>query len=268
MGLGGAAAVPPRRPGPGRRTPLAGELRPGRGSLRACAHGARRAVPAPPRADPRTAGGHGGLVPPAARRAHRVITVSEASRDDIVRLLGIPAQRVEAVPNGWTPPRSPGDPGLARESSRWVSGRGASGCVRPAAQEPRLLLDALLGFEPAERPVLVLAGHGTDTGACPRARAAGLRTATALSGGSTRHARAALRGRHARRHGDAGGGLRPAGVEALGRGMPVASSDLPVCARSRAAWRLVHPGDPGPRRARFDAASGRAPMLIACAPGA
>ena len=38
------------------------------------------------------------LVPTVARRADRVLTLSAASRDDIVRLLDVPAERVDVVP--------------------------------------------------------------------------------------------------------------------------------------------------------------------------
>jgi glycosyltransferase involved in cell wall biosynthesis len=39
-------------------------------------------------------------VPLAARRSARVLTVSEASKTDIVRFLGVPADRVDVAPNG------------------------------------------------------------------------------------------------------------------------------------------------------------------------
>jgi glycosyltransferase involved in cell wall biosynthesis len=40
------------------------------------------------------------LVPLAARRSARILTVSEASKTDIVRFLGVPADRVDVAPNG------------------------------------------------------------------------------------------------------------------------------------------------------------------------
>lgn len=50
-------------------------------------------------------------VPPSAKRAHRVITVSEFSRRDIVERLGIPANRVQAIyhgiPENCKPPQDP-----------------------------------------------------------------------------------------------------------------------------------------------------------------
>src|SRR5919206_876316 len=40
------------------------------------------------------------LVPLAARRSHRVIAVSETTRDDLVDLLHVPAGKIDVVPNG------------------------------------------------------------------------------------------------------------------------------------------------------------------------
>ncbi len=39
-------------------------------------------------------------VPPSCRRAQKVLTVSETSREDIIRLLRLPAEKVVATPNG------------------------------------------------------------------------------------------------------------------------------------------------------------------------
>jgi glycosyltransferase involved in cell wall biosynthesis len=47
-----------------------------------------------------TAQGVNALVSLAARRSTRILTVSEASKTDIVRFLGIPADRVDVAPNG------------------------------------------------------------------------------------------------------------------------------------------------------------------------
>ncbi|MDQ3778726.1 MAG: glycosyltransferase, partial [Actinomycetota bacterium] len=49
------------------------------------------------------------LVPLAARRSRRLIAVSQATKDDVVRFLPVPAERVDVVPNG---PGSP--PALER----------------------------------------------------------------------------------------------------------------------------------------------------------
>lgn len=93
------------------------------------------------------------LVPPAARRAHRVITVSEASRRDIVSTLGIPAERISAVPNGTTPPRLAGD----AERGRRLSGR-SEFVLSVASDLPHKNLDLLtaVGLD------VVFAGPGTE----------------------------------------------------------------------------------------------------------
>ena len=47
----------------------------------------------------------------STRRAARVIAVSASTRQDVITLLGVPADRVIAIPNGITPEFSPADPG-------------------------------------------------------------------------------------------------------------------------------------------------------------
>ena len=187
------------------------------------------------------------LVPPAARRAHRLITVSQASRDDIARLLGIPPERVAVVPNGWTPPSRPGDAGRARvrldTGERPVVLSVASDL--PHKNLP-LLLDALALLPAAERPVLVFAGHGTDSGSLPSlARERGVERDVRLLGAvdpdtlEDLYAAAAVLVTPTRAEGF---GLPV--LEALGRGVPVACSDLPVlreAAGDTALW--FQPGD-------------------------
>jgi glycosyltransferase involved in cell wall biosynthesis len=61
-------------------------------------------------------------VPPSARRAHRVITVSEFSRRDIVERLGVAAERVAAIHHGIGPEFAPARDraaDLARLASRY-----------------------------------------------------------------------------------------------------------------------------------------------------
>lgn len=61
-------------------------------------------------------------VPPSARRAHRVITVSEFSRRDIVARLGVPEERVVAIHHGIGPEFAPArdrDADLARLAQRY-----------------------------------------------------------------------------------------------------------------------------------------------------
>ena len=47
------------------------------------------------------------LVPPVARRADRVIAISEATRDDIVELLHVPRERVDVIPLAGRVPSTP-----------------------------------------------------------------------------------------------------------------------------------------------------------------
>jgi glycosyltransferase involved in cell wall biosynthesis len=104
------------------------------------------------------------LVPLAARRSDRVIAVSTATRDDVVRMLGVPASKVDVVPNGV---------GREREASpldeREIRSRFELG-ARPvvlsvSAKRPHKnlarLLEALSLIAPERRPVLVLPGYTT-----------------------------------------------------------------------------------------------------------
>lgn len=188
------------------------------------------------------------LVPPAARRAHRVITVSNASRDDMVGLLGIPVERIDVVPNGWTPPRALPDPAAAR---RRLDAGERSIALSVASDLPHknlvVLLEALALLEPAERPLLALAGHGTDTGALPaRAGQLGVEGDVRLLGAidadrlEELYAAAAVLVTATLLEGF---GLPV--LEALGRGVSVVASDLPVLrevAGDAALW--VDPHDP------------------------
>lgn len=47
----------------------------------------------------------------STRRAARVIAVSDSTRQDVINLIGVPAERVIVVPNGVNPEFSPADPG-------------------------------------------------------------------------------------------------------------------------------------------------------------
>ncbi|MEA2332381.1 MAG: hypothetical protein QOH58_2519 [Thermoleophilaceae bacterium] len=171
------------------------------------------------------------LVVPAARRAHAVITVSRASRDEIVRLLGIAGERVEVVPNGWTPPRGGGDAATARH--RLAAGQRPI-ALSVASDLPHknlaVLLEALVLVEPAERPLLALAGHGTDAGALPeRARSLGVEGDVRLLGAvgvDELEDLYAAAGVVVTASVMEGFGLPV--LEALGRGLPVVCSDLPV----------------------------------------
>jgi glycosyltransferase involved in cell wall biosynthesis len=97
------------------------------------------------------------LVPLAARRSHRIVAPSQTTRDDLVRLLGVPAGKIDVVPNGLRPPpaaaarrREPGERPVVLTAS----------AKRPHKNLARLL-DALAAIPPERRPQLVLPGYAT-----------------------------------------------------------------------------------------------------------
>ena len=89
------------------------------------------------------------MVPRAARRALRVLTVSERSRGDLVELYGIPDERIVVTPNGVDPAFTPG-PG-SHDYALLVG----------AVQERKNPLAALGAAESAGLP-LVVAGPPKD----------------------------------------------------------------------------------------------------------
>jgi len=119
------------------------------------------------------------LVPAAARRSRRIIAVSQSTRDDIVSLLGVPAQRIDVVPSGLGALRRE-QPAPAEEvRARFELGERAV-VLSLSAKRPHKNLSALIGALariPAERrPVLVLPGYPTwhERELRERARALGL----------------------------------------------------------------------------------------------
>lgn len=104
-----------------------------------------------------------GMVSVAARRADRILAVSNAGGDEIVAGLGIPRERVDVVPNGVrTPLSAPATAGV-RERYRLGERRVVLSVATnlPHKNLP-VLLDALALIDPEERPLLILAGHGTQ----------------------------------------------------------------------------------------------------------
>jgi glycosyltransferase involved in cell wall biosynthesis len=120
-----------------------------------------------------------GLVGLAARRSHRVIADSMSTRDDLVRLLGVPNERIDVVPlgvaDGDHEPPAPEDELRARYDLGTRPIALSVSAKRPHKNLVRLL--EALELIPAERrPMLVLPGYSTwhESELRERARAVGL----------------------------------------------------------------------------------------------
>ena len=102
------------------------------------------------------------VVPRAAHRARRVLTVSERTKADLVELYGLPPEKVVVTPNGVDPAFSPGDsPSQARYAL-------AVGAVQPRKNQ----LAALSAAATAGLP-LVVAGPIRDEPLAAELRARG-----------------------------------------------------------------------------------------------
>ena len=173
----------------------------------------------------------GGLVSLAAGHAERIIAVSNAGADELVGGLGVERRRIDVVPNGVRPPRAVAPAVLASVRSRLRLGnRRVVLTVATNLPHKNLagLVDALGLIDAAQRPLLLLAGHGTDDAAL-RAHADGagvggdLRTLGACSTDELEALYAsadcfALASLHE------GFGLPV--IEAMARSLPVACSDI------------------------------------------
>lgn len=102
-------------------------------------------------------------VPRAARSAARILTVSERTRQDLVELYGVPADRVAVTPNGVDPSFTPGPPG----PRDYVL---AVGAIQPRKNQ----LAALAAAQAAGLP-LVVAGPVKDEGVAGELRRGGAR---------------------------------------------------------------------------------------------
>lgn len=104
------------------------------------------------------------LVSLAARRADRIITVSAASREEIVAGLHIPPDRIEVIPNGVSPPVPAADGADRLRERHRLGSRPVALTVASNLPHKNLpvLFDALARIPAERRPVLVIAGHGTD----------------------------------------------------------------------------------------------------------
>jgi glycosyltransferase involved in cell wall biosynthesis len=104
------------------------------------------------------------LIPLAARRSQRVIAPSETTRRDLVRLLRLPEEKIDVIPNGIGAP--PLEHYVAEDELRRRHDLGTRPFVltvslkRPNKNLVRLL-DALALIPRERRPLLVLVGHAT-----------------------------------------------------------------------------------------------------------
>ena len=108
--------------------------------------------------------GMSALVPLAVRRSHRVIAVSESTRDDLVRLLKVDPARIDVVPNGvGRPPIAGATSTRVLRANLTLGARRVLLCLsakRPHKNLARLLA-ALALIPPERRPVAVLPGYPT-----------------------------------------------------------------------------------------------------------
>ena len=117
------------------------------------------------------------LVPAAARRSRRIIAISESTRADVVRHLRVPAERIDVVPQGVTPPAdgTPTPPDALRMRLE-LGDRPV--VLSPSARRPHKnlmrLLEALARIPRERRPVLVAPGYPTSYEAELQARTAAL----------------------------------------------------------------------------------------------
>jgi glycosyltransferase involved in cell wall biosynthesis len=152
---------------------------------------------------------------------------------------------VDVVPNGVTPPPT----GRVEPADLGQGARPVALSVASDLPHKNLgaLVDGLARLAPEERPLLVLAGHGTDTGAMgARAATRGVADDVRLLGavGPERlealYAAASVVVTATRFEGF---GLPV--LEAMARGVPVASSDLPVLREvAGGAAAFLNPEDP------------------------
>ncbi|HTR88920.1 MAG TPA: glycosyltransferase, partial [Solirubrobacteraceae bacterium] len=117
------------------------------------------------------------LVPAAARRSRRVIAISHSTQRDLIELLGLPAGKIDVVPQGLGAVAR-ARPALPEEVRQHLGLGERPVLLSLSAKRPHKNLLALIGalalIEPVHRPVLVLPGYPTWHEAELRARAGAL----------------------------------------------------------------------------------------------
>jgi len=105
------------------------------------------------------------VMPLGIRRSHRLIAISQATRDDLVNLLHEPPEKIDVIPQGLGEPH----PELALgegELREWLGVNGhrpialSVSAKRPHKNLPRLL-EAMAGIPAERRPLLVIPGYRT-----------------------------------------------------------------------------------------------------------
>jgi glycosyltransferase involved in cell wall biosynthesis len=105
------------------------------------------------------------VMPLGIRRSHRLIAISKATRDDLVKLLHEPPEKIDVIPQGL----GEAHPELAlgqRELREWLGVNGqrpialSVSAKRPHKNLPRLL-EAMAGIPAERRPLLVIPGYRT-----------------------------------------------------------------------------------------------------------
>jgi glycosyltransferase involved in cell wall biosynthesis len=105
------------------------------------------------------------LVPAAARRSQRVLAISQTTRQDLIALVGIAAEKIDVVPNGLGAARCGQPLGEADTRERLQLGDRRV-LLSLSAKRPHknllALLDALAMLACEERPLLVIPGYPTE----------------------------------------------------------------------------------------------------------
>ena len=199
------------------------------------------------------------LVPLAARRSHRIITPSVSTRDDLVQLLKVPAEKIDVVPEGVgsTPAEATPEPELrARLGLGELSVVLTASAKRPHKNLLRLL-EAWALLPSADRPVLVLPGYPTphERELRERAAALGIEGNTRFAGWvSTADLEGLYRLASCFVYPSLYEGFGLPVLEAMARGVPVACSDRASLSEvAGTAARIFDPEDP---RAIADAVEG------------
>ncbi len=115
------------------------------------------------------------LVPAAVKASRRVIADSQATKDDVVREIGFPAERIDVVQLATTlpPAGAPVTPDAELRARLELGERPI--LLSLAAKRPHKnvegLIDALAGIPAERRPVLVVPGYATEHEAALRERA-------------------------------------------------------------------------------------------------